>query len=80
MELDLSSLWSWTIPLWGLFLIVLFLAGVLAEGAVLKQLNPSLFPAAAAPAAAAAAATVPAAQGGGARKSNRHVRFSLPSK
>ena len=35
MELDLSSLWSWTIPLWGLFLIVLFLAGVLAEGVVL---------------------------------------------
>jgi hypothetical protein len=27
--LDLSSLWSWTIPLWGLFVIVLYLAGEL---------------------------------------------------
>jgi len=27
-ELDLSSLWSWTIPLWSLFLILLFLVGV----------------------------------------------------
>jgi hypothetical protein len=82
MELDLSSLWSWTIPLWGLFLIVLFLAGVLAEGAVLKQLNPSLFAAAVAavPAAPAAVTAAPAVHSGGARNSKRHVRFSLPSK
>jgi hypothetical protein len=78
MELDLSSLWSWTIPLWGLFLIVLFLAGVLAEGAVLKQLNPSLF--ATAVAAVPAAPAAPPVHSGGARNSKRHVRFSLPSK
>lgn len=27
--LNLSALWSWTIPLWGLFVIVLYLAGEL---------------------------------------------------
>jgi hypothetical protein len=31
MDLDISSLWSWTLPLWGLFVIVLFLGGVLRE-------------------------------------------------
>ena len=34
MDLDLGSLWSWTIPLWGLFLIVLFLAGVVSENVI----------------------------------------------
>jgi hypothetical protein len=34
MDLDISSLWSWTVPLWGLFVIVLFLGGVLREPAV----------------------------------------------
>jgi hypothetical protein len=38
MELDLSSLWSWTIPLWGLFLIVLLLAGILSEPLVFQEL------------------------------------------
>ena len=33
--MDVSSLWSWTVPLWGLFLIVLFLGGVLSERVVL---------------------------------------------
>lgn len=33
--MDFSSLWSWTVPLWGLFLIVLFLGGVLSERVVL---------------------------------------------
>lgn len=28
-DLNLSALWSWTIPLWGLFVIVLYLAGEL---------------------------------------------------
>jgi hypothetical protein len=35
MDLDISSLWSWTLPLWGLFVIVLFLGGVLREPMVL---------------------------------------------
>ena len=36
MDLDLSSLWSWTIPLWGLFVLVLFLGGVLTQETVLE--------------------------------------------
>jgi hypothetical protein len=36
MDLDISSLWSWTLPLWGLFVIVLFLGGVLQEPVVLS--------------------------------------------
>jgi len=36
MDLDFSSLWSWTVPLWGLFLIVLFLVGVLSEPVLLR--------------------------------------------
>lgn len=35
MDLDISSLWSWTLPLWGLFVIVLFLGGVLREPMIL---------------------------------------------
>jgi hypothetical protein len=31
MELDISSIWSWTLPLWGLIVIILFLVGVLTE-------------------------------------------------
>ena len=34
--MDFSSLWTWTLPLWGLFLIVLFLGGVLTESVVLQ--------------------------------------------
>lgn len=42
MDLDTSSLWSWTMPLWGLFLIVLFLGGVLKESVVLEGIGPQL--------------------------------------
>jgi len=28
MDLDLGSLWSWTIPLWSLILLIFFLIGV----------------------------------------------------
>ncbi len=38
MDLDISSLWSWTIPLWGLFVIVFFLGGVLTQETVLDAL------------------------------------------
>jgi len=31
MDLDLGGLWSWTVPLWGLFAIVFFLGGVLTS-------------------------------------------------
>jgi hypothetical protein len=39
MDLDFSSLWSWTIPLWGLFLIVLFLGGVLMGPVVIRGIS-----------------------------------------
>lgn len=61
MDLDFSSLWSWTLPLWGLFIIVFFLGGVLTESVVLQGLAPSLGGAAR----------------GGARTGQRSVRFSL---
>jgi hypothetical protein len=35
MELDIGSLWSWTLPLWGLFVIVMFLGGILSESQVI---------------------------------------------
>jgi hypothetical protein len=31
VELDFSSLWSWTLPLWGLAVLILFLGGALTE-------------------------------------------------
>ena len=55
MDLDLSALWSWTIPLWGLFVLVLFLGGVLVAPTILEGM----------PAAATAV------QGGGSRKTVR---------
>jgi hypothetical protein len=36
MDLDISSLWSWTLPLWSLFLLVLFLGGVVSDTVVLE--------------------------------------------
>ena len=31
MEIDFSSVWSWTLPLWALVVIVAFLGGVLTQ-------------------------------------------------
>ena len=63
MDLDFSSLWSWTIPLWGLFLIVLFLGGVLTEPVVLEGLTT----------------LDPVKTGGSRSRSvERRVRFQLP--
>ncbi len=39
MELDFSSLWSWTVPLWSLFLLILFLGGVLTQPVVVEGLQ-----------------------------------------
>lgn len=58
MDLDLSALWSWTVPLWGLFVLVLFLGGVLVAPTILEGMP-------------AAATTAGPTQGGGARKSVR---------
>jgi len=41
MDLDFSSLWSWTIPLWSLFLIVLFLGGVITDSTVWEAVADS---------------------------------------
>lgn len=40
MDLDTSSLWSWTVPLWGLFVIVLFLGGVLTDTVIIEGVSP----------------------------------------
>lgn len=42
MDLDFSSLWSWTIPLWGLFVLVLFLGGVMMEVPVLESIQSAV--------------------------------------
>ena len=34
MELDLSSLWTWTLPIWSLILLVFFLVGVQTQEVV----------------------------------------------
>lgn len=39
-ELDFSSVWSWTVPLWGLFVLVLFLGGILADPPTLMGAAP----------------------------------------
>ena len=65
MEIDFSGLWSWTVPLWSLFLLILFLGGVLLQPTVLKGVE-----------VVASAAAVPVTLGGGSRK--KQVRFNLP--
>jgi len=35
MDLDLGSLWSWTIPLWSLIILIFFLIGVQTQDVVL---------------------------------------------
>lgn len=39
MDLDLGGLWSWTIPLWGLFAIVFFLGGILTAPVKIPSLD-----------------------------------------
>lgn len=38
MDLDISSLWSWTLPLWGLVLIILFLGGIVTHPPVIMKI------------------------------------------
>ena len=54
MEIDFSGLWSWTLPLWALFLLVLFLVGVLNVPIILQGIVPGAAPVAAVAAASAA--------------------------
>lgn len=68
MDMDFSGLWSWTVPLWALFALVLFLVGVLNTPVILEGMLPSVAsPAIAVPAAATLT--------GGARK--KRVRFAI---
>lgn len=39
VDLDLSSLWFWIIPLWSIFLIVAFLGGVLITPVPLQHVR-----------------------------------------
>ena len=48
-EMDLGSLWTWTVPLWGVFVLVLFLAGVIMEPQVLQGIRNARMPRASAP-------------------------------
>jgi hypothetical protein len=43
MDLDISSLWSWTLPLWGLVLIILFLGGVVTHPPIMQGLEKNEF-------------------------------------
>lgn len=51
MDLDLGGLWSWTVPLWGLFVIVFFLGGVLTAPVKISSVGAMLESAPIAPAA-----------------------------
>jgi hypothetical protein len=79
-DIDFSGLWSWSLPLWGLFVLVLFLVGVLRAPIILEGIMPSGV-SAAAPVVAVAAAAANAIggaggpQSGGSRR-NRRVRFA----
>ena len=42
MELDLGGLWSWTVPLWGLFVLVLFLGGLMRAPITISALPDDL--------------------------------------
>ena len=71
MEIDFSGLWSWTLPLWALFLLVLFLVGILNAPIIIEGIMPS-----AAIAAVATATAGPLMSGGSRAKHNRRVRFA----
>lgn len=81
MDIDFSGLWSWTVPLWALFLLVLFLVGVLNTPVIIEGIMPSIAPATVA--AVSAVGTVAATVGGapitthtGGARSNKRVRFA----
>lgn len=42
MEIDFGSLWTWTLPLWGLFVIILFLGGVIMKPVILEGIFTSV--------------------------------------
>jgi type IV secretory pathway TrbL component len=64
MDLDFSGLWTWTVPLWALFLLILFLVGVLSAPVILEGIGSTVL--ASTPARAAVAAVSAAAVAGAA--------------
>jgi hypothetical protein len=39
MDLDIGALWTWTLPLWGLFALILYLVGISISPAVIPDLS-----------------------------------------
>lgn len=74
-DIDFSGLWTWTLPLWALFVLVLFLVGVLRAPIILEGILPSAAPIAAAAATVVAAGAATGSQSGGSR-GQRRVRFA----
>ena len=78
MDLDLGGLWSWTVPLWGLFAIVFFLGGVLTSPIKIASVGAMLGPSlpTGMPIAAPGSAAVPVALplGGGMRGGSKKPR------
>jgi hypothetical protein len=66
MDIDFSGLWSWTLPLWALFLLVLFLVGVLNAPIIIQGIMPAVVP------VVAGASMI----GGATSKKERRVRFA----
>lgn len=44
MEIDFSSVWSWTLPLWALVAIVAFLGGVLTQPTQILPVDMRIIP------------------------------------
>ena len=64
--IDLSSLWSWILPLWGLFAAMLFLGGLYMGDVIIFAIPPI---------APVQPAVEPPTSGGGNKK--KQVRFSV---
>lgn len=83
MDIDFSGIWSWTVPLWLLFILVLFLVGVLRAPIILEGIlgagssASSAVATVATVAAAAATAVPPPIMTGGSRSTvKKRVRFA----
>ena len=72
MEMDLTGLWTWTVPLWGLGLLVFVLAAVLTSPAEIVTRIPGGAVAAAIVGASSDNAAAPAGGQGGGARSRRH--------
>jgi hypothetical protein len=78
MEIDFGSLWTWTLPLWGLFVIILFLGGVIMKPVILEGIGSSVLSMTSATGGAGAAAdTIIDMAGGGGKGKSKKVRFAL---